>query len=127
MNEVSLIGRLGSDPDVKTLSNGQQVARVSLATTKKWTDKDGNKQEKTEWHKLVLWAQKAATAERYLKKGMEMFARGEIQTRSYDDSEGNKRFVTEIVVSNFRFFGSAPEKREALPNYAPGASDEIPF
>jgi single-strand DNA-binding protein len=102
LNKATLIGNLGADPEVRTVSSGTKVAEFSVATSRQWTDRNGQQQEKTEWHRVVAWgysAEKeglAGVAERFLKKGDRVFIEGQIEYRSYEDKDGNTRYVTEI-------------------------------
>ena len=107
VNKAIILGRLGKDPEVKTLSNGSKIASFSVATSEKYKDKSGEDQEKTEWHNIVLFRSLADLAEKYLSKGKEVYIEGKIQTRSWDDNDGNKRYATEIVGSNINFIGSS--------------------
>lgn len=106
VNKVFLMGRLGGDPEVKMTQGGQQVATMSIATSEKWTGKDGQKQEKTTWHRVVMWGKMAELAGRYLKKGREVHIEGKLDNRSWDDQNGQKRYVTEIVATDMTFVGS---------------------
>ncbi len=109
VNNVFIIGNLGSDPELKTVGNSQ-VANFSVATSESWTDGAGNKQEKTEWHRIVAWGKQAETAQRFLAKGRKVCIQGSLQTRSWDDSEtGKKRFMTEIKAFRITFLDKAPE------------------
>jgi single-strand DNA-binding protein len=96
LNKAILIGNLGSDPEIRTTGGGSKVADFSVATSRRWTDRSGQQQEKTEWHRIVAWTNLADIAEQYLKKGDKVYVEGEIQYRSYDDKDGNTRYVTEI-------------------------------
>ena len=104
-NLVILIGNLGKDPELRYTASGTAVCNFSLATTENYKDRDGNKQEKTEWHNIVIWRQLAEIAGKYLTKGKQIYVEGKIQTRSYDDRDGNKRYVTEIVVDQMQMLG----------------------
>lgn len=97
LNKVSLIGNLGNDPEIQTLEGGVNVAKFSLATTEIFKDKNGQSHSQTEWHSIVLWRSLADLAHRYLQKGSLVFIEGKIKTRHYDDKDGNKRYVTEII------------------------------
>lgn len=132
MNRVTLMGRLGGDPELKYTPGGTPVANFTVATSKKWTDKDGNKQEKTEWHRVVIWNKLAELANQYLAKGRQVLLEGELQTRSWDDKDGNKRYTTEIVASNLEFIGGAPQNNNQATDPGPSsdasfAADDIPF
>ena len=140
VNKVILVGNLGSDPEVKTTPSGAQVANFSLATSESWTDKtSGEKQEKTEWHRLVLWRKLAEIAGQYLNKGAKIYVEGKLQTRSWDEN-GQKRYTTEVVVDQMEMLGgdrgerqNAPAARYEQPAPAPyvasGSSDDddLPF
>ena len=105
VNKVILIGKLGKDTEVRSLEGGAKVASFSLATNEVFKGKDGNKVEQTEWHNIVVWRGLAELAEKYLKKGSQIYLEGRIKTRSWDDKEGNKRYTTEIVGDNMTFLG----------------------
>lgn len=100
LNKVQLIGNLGADPEVRSTSGGNRVATLSVATSRSWTNQSGERQEKTEWHRVVLWnsrnVQLADTAEKYLKKGDRVYIEGRIEYRTWEDREGNTRYTTEI-------------------------------
>ena len=103
VNKVTLIGRLGKDPVLKHFSNDNAIAEFSVATDESYKNKEGQKVEQTEWHNVKIPTKKQAEiAEKYLKKGMLVYVEGKIRTRSYDDKDGNKRYVTEIICENFR-------------------------
>jgi len=105
VNKVILIGRLGQDPEVRYTTNGGAVANFNLATNESWTDKSGQKQERTEWHRIVVWGKMAEICGQYLSKGREAFIEGKLQTREWNDKEGNKRYTTEVVAQNVQFLG----------------------
>lgn len=105
LNQAQLIGNLGADPEIRYTQAGTAVANFSLATNERWKDRDGNQQEKTEWHRVVAWAQLAEIVGEYLKKGSKVFIQGRLQTRSYDDRNGITRYTTEIVASDMRMLG----------------------
>ncbi len=96
INKVILIGNVGKDPEVRYLEGGIGVANFPVATTESFRDKMGNKQEQTEWHQIVLWRKLAEVAEKYVKKGQQVYIEGKIRSRSWEDKEGNKRYTTEI-------------------------------
>jgi single-strand DNA-binding protein len=143
VNKVILIGNIGSDPEVKYTASGVPVANFSLATSESWTDKaTGQRQERTEWHRLVLWRKLAEIAGQYLKKGSKIYVEGRLQTRSWDDQSGQKRYMTEIVVDDMQMLdgrGEAPGYGGEVgpaggggqvagdPPSAPGADDDLPF
>lgn len=101
VNKVILIGNLGKDPEVRHLEGGASVANFTLATTEVYKDKNGNKNEQTEWHNIVVWRGLADVAEKYLKKGTTIYIEGKLRTRSWDDKEGHKRYTTEVVGDTF--------------------------
>jgi single-strand DNA-binding protein len=105
LNKVMLIGNLGKDPEVRAIPSGVKVANFSIATSENYTGKDGNKVEKTEWHNIVMWRGLAEVAEKYLKKGSQIFVEGRLQTRSWDDQSGQKKYMTEIVADNMVMLG----------------------
>ena len=96
LNKVTLIGNLGNDPEVRSTTGGNRVATFSLATSRSWNDAGGTKQEKTEWHRVVLWGKPAESLQEYLTKGKQIYVEGRLQTRQWDDKDGNKRYTTEI-------------------------------
>jgi single-strand DNA-binding protein len=147
VNKVILLGRLGQDPELKYTPGGSPVCNFSLATTESWTDKSGQKQEKTEWHRIVVWGKLAELCNQYLAKGRQAFLEGRLQTRSWDDKDGNKRYTTEILASTVQFVGgpsatnnstntgavdssyaqSAPTQDYQISSDASFAADDIPF
>ncbi len=113
VNKVILLGRLGQDPELKYTPGGAPVCNFSLATTEAWTDKQGQKQEKTEWHRVVVWGKLAELCNQYLAKGRQAFLEGRLQTRSWDDKDGNKRYTTEILANTVQFIGGATANNNA--------------
>jgi single-strand DNA-binding protein len=105
VNKVILVGRLGRDPETRYTSGGQAVANFSVATDETFKDRNGEKQKRTEWHKIVVWAKLAEIAQQYLKKGSLLYLEGRIQSREWQDKEGQKRTSFEIVATNFRMLG----------------------
>jgi len=132
INKVILIGHLGRDPEVRYASDGKAVANVSLATTEGWT-KDGQKHEKTEWHRVVFWGRLAEIVGEYLKKGSPVYVEGKIATRKWQDKEGKDRYVTEIQAREMQMLGGKIESKPASKPTAPVTQshddfdDEIPF
>ncbi len=108
VNKVILVGNLGKDPELRYTPSGAAVATFSLATTNPFKDREGNKQ--TEWHNIVAWRQLAEICGKYLHKGKQVYIEGRIQTRSYDDRDGNKRYITEIVAEQMQMLGSRDEQ-----------------
>ncbi len=107
VNKVILVGNLGRDPEVRYTKSGQAVASFSLATSESWKGKDGNREEKTEWHRIVAWGKLGEICGEYLNKGKQVYIEGRLQTREWDDKDGNKRSTTEIVASNMTMLGQA--------------------
>ena len=103
-NKVQLIGNLGNDPEIITLESGKKLAKFSLATNESYKDADGQKQTKTDWHNLVAWNKTADIIEKYVTKGKEIAIEGKLTNRSWDDKEGNKRYTTEVIVSEVLMF-----------------------
>jgi len=119
LNKVLLIGRLGKDPEKRVTSSGAPVTNLTIATTDFWVDQAGNKQEKTEWHRVVLWNRLADLAEKYLKKGSQVYIEGRLETKEWQDKDGNKRYTTEINGQVMQFLDSKGEKTDTPPT--PGA------
>lgn len=130
VNKVILVGRLGKDPETRYMTNGEAVTNVSLATSENWKDKNGEKQEKTEWHNLVFYRRLAEIAGEYLKKGSQIYVEGKIQTRKWQDKEGKDRYTTEIIVNEMQMLGSktgGAGSFEVVEKSAPsGASSSAP-
>lgn len=126
VNKVILIGNLGKDPEVRELENGRAVANVSMATSESYKNKAGEKVTNTEWHNLVAWSPIAEVWGKHAQKGTKMYVEGKLATRSYDDKEGQKRYVTEVVVQQFTFLGGANEAQPQEVNEA-GEIDDLPF
>ncbi len=143
VNKVMLIGNLGNDPEMRVTPSGQTVANFRIATNESWTDKSGAKQERTEWHRIVVWGKQAENCGKYLKKGRRAYVEGRLQTREWNDKEGKKNWTTEIVAQSVQFLDSArsdgprnddmdaPPSEEAPGNGgdfgAPARDDDVPF
>ena len=145
VNKVILIGRLGADPEVRYTSSGGAVANFNLATNESWTDKSGQKQERTEWHRVVVWNKLGELCGQYLSKGKQAYVEGRLQTREWTDKEGNKRYTTEVIALTVQFLGGpsdrvstsasdfSPPPAEFEPSTETAASknviqdDEVPF
>ncbi|HEX7078901.1 MAG TPA: single-stranded DNA-binding protein [Candidatus Eisenbacteria bacterium] len=110
VNKVILVGNLGADPEVRSTPGGQRVANIRLATSRQWTSQDGQRQEKTEWHSIVIWGKQADIAEKYLTKGKQIYLEGRLETRSWQDKEGQTRYKTEVICDNFQMLGRAGER-----------------
>jgi single-strand DNA-binding protein len=139
VNKVILIGNLGKDPELRYLPSGGPVVKFSLATGARWKDKDGQLQERTDWHNIVAFGRTAEVCNEYLKKGSPIYVEGRIQTRSYDDRDGNKRWMTEIIAQSVNMLGRKDEvevseavEQSSEPGGPAGAEsqsqdDDLPF
>ena len=139
INKAILIGRLGSDPEVRYTPSGVAVANFSVATSEEWKDKDsGEKKERTEWHRIVAWRRLGEICGEYLSKGKQVYVEGRIQTNAWEDKEGNKRYTTEIVANTVQFLGGRDVGDSPRPQGPPipdssgaptqgPADDDIPF
>jgi single-strand DNA-binding protein len=131
VNKVILVGNLGKDPEVRHLEGGAAVANFTLATSESYKDKTGARQDKTEWHNIVVWRGLAEVAEKYLKKGMTIYLEGKLQTRSWDDKEGHKRYTTEIVGDTFTILskkeGNTASGNDDGSQSGPKTGDDLPF
>jgi single-strand DNA-binding protein len=141
INKVILIGNLGRDPELRYTQNGQPVANFSLATSENWTDKSsGEKVEKTEWHRIVVWGRTAEHCSQYLAKGRTVYIEGRLQTRDWEDKEGQKRSTTEINAQTVQFLGGpkgqgasdsdqsqGPPQSPMGSSGPPSAGDDVPF
>lgn len=110
INKVIIVGRLGNDPELKTLAGGQAVARLSIATSEAWMGKDGQKQERTEWHRVTVWGKLAEICGKHLSKGRQVYVEGKLQTRQWEDPQGQKRYSTEITANTVQFLGGGNER-----------------
>ena len=141
VNKVILVGNLGANPEMRFTQTGQAVANLRLATTERWTDKSGQRQEATEWHRVVLFGKTAEIAGQYLTKGRQVYIEGRIRTRQWQDQQGQKRYTTEVVAQRVEFVGgrgaqgspedmgaTVPPADEAIPaDFGGGPDDDIPF
>jgi single-strand DNA-binding protein len=140
VNKVILIGNLGKDPEVRYMPNGNAVANITLATSESWKDKQtGEQQEKTEWHRVVMFRRLGEIAGEYLKKGSQVYIEGKLQTRKWQDNAGNDRYTTEIIADEMQMLGgrgggsagfpadAAPSQSEPAPAAAGDFDDDIPF
>lgn len=135
VNKVILVGNLGKDPEVRHLDNGRAVANFSLATSETFKNKQGERVTNTEWHNVVLWTPLAEIAERFLKKGNQVYIEGKLTTRSWDDQEGNKRYTTEVVGRELTLLGGRPEgdnsntpaSQSPVSSIPEDDSDDLPF
>ena len=134
INKVILLGNVGADPEFRALDGGKKVARIRVATTERYTDQQGNKQEQTEWHSVTLWGGLADVADKYLHKGSQVYIECKIRTREYDHN-GEKRYATEIIANDMKLLGRPKDANEAPQAVAPAPqapatppySDNLPF
>lgn len=144
VNKVIIVGNLGKDPELRHTPQGNAVANFPIATSESWNDKDGSKQERTEWHRIVVWGKLAELCSKYLSKGRKAYVEGRLQTRAWDDKDGQKRYTTEIVATTVQFLDSAGAERSSSqdhgggsgggfdpfgppPSFDSGNSNDIPF
>jgi single-strand DNA-binding protein len=106
VNKVILIGNLGADPEVRFTGSGTAVANFNIATTERFNNREGEKQERTEWHRIVMFGRQAEIAKEYLRKGRQVYIEGRLQTRQWEDQQGQKRYTTEVVCNNMQMIGS---------------------
>jgi single-strand DNA-binding protein len=134
VNKVILVGNLGRDPEVRYTTSGTPVANFTMATTDRWTDPSGERKERTEWHRIVVWGKQAEIVGEYLRKGRQVYVEGSLQTREWTDREGNKRTTTEIRAQRVQMLGrpderaapAAPAEQVAEPEPA-FDDDDVPF
>jgi single-strand DNA-binding protein len=122
VNKVILVGNLGRDPEIRFTSGGTPVANFTMATTDRWTDPSGEKKERTEWHRIVLWGKQAEVLRDYLKKGRQVYIEGSLQTREWNDRDGNKRQTTEVRAQRVQLLGRADDRQ---PVGATSTADEV--
>src|SRR6059036_17944 len=139
VNKVILVGNLGANPEMRFTQGGQAVANLRLATSERWTDRNGQRQETTEWHRVVVFGKQAEIVGQYLTKGRQVFVEGRIQTRQWQDQQGQKRYTTEIVAQRVQMLGSRGDRppedvaatvpaEEGIPaDFGGGPDDDIPF
>ena len=134
VNKAILLGNLGKDPEIRRLDDGRAVANFSIATSESYKNKAGEKVTNTEWHNIVLWSPLAEIAEKYLKKGSQVYIEGKISNRSYEDKEGVKKYISEVVGRDITLLGRAPESQQqndssSTENDNPEAvqEDDLPF
>ncbi len=137
VNKVILVGNLGRDPELRYTQSGQAVANFTLATNEKWKDKEGASQERTEWHRIVVWGKSAENCAQYLQKGRSVYIEGRLQTREWEDNSGNTRTTTEVTAQTVQFLGGRggstasdgaggnPGRDESPAGPPPG--DDVPF
>lgn len=123
INKAILIGNLGGDPELRHTPNGASVCNFSIATNESWTDKSGDKQERTEWHRIIVWGRTGEACAKHLSKGRQVYVEGRIQTRKWEDKDGITRFLTEVVAQHVQFLGGGGGGRR--DDDAPPPSDEF--
>ncbi len=139
VNKVIILGNLGADPELRHTTSGQAVCEFRVATNERWQDKSGEQQERTEWHRVIVWGRQGENSARFLQKGRMVYVEGRIQTREWQDKEGNKRWTTEIVARDVVFVGGReagagrgsdfppPPSDTDAPAETSFSDDEIPF
>ncbi|UCG51253.1 MAG: single-stranded DNA-binding protein [Candidatus Latescibacterota bacterium] len=138
VNKVILVGNLGADPQLRYTPNGTAVANFNLATTERFTNRNGEREARTEWHRVVAWAKLAEICSEYLKKGKQVYVEGRLQTRQWEDQSGNKKYTTEVVATNMVMLGRVgetvdvpaqefPADENATQEAAAGDEDDLPF
>lgn len=139
INKAIIVGRLGTDPEVRQTGAGGTVASLSVATSERWTGKDGTPQERTEWHRIVVWGKLAELCGRYLSKGRQVYVEGRLQTRQWEDQQGQKRYTTEIVATAVQFLDAGKSVDDRASSQGPSnfqdfgpepsfdANEDIPF
>lgn len=139
VNKAILLGNVGKDPEVRTLQDGNTVANFTLATSERYKDRNGETRETTEWHTIVCWRGAAELAEKYVRKGSQLYVEGKIRSRSYEDANGQTRSKTEIIAETLQFLGQKPQddtrvsqpkampKPQPKPRQIEDVSDDLPF
>ena len=133
LNRTQLIGRLGRDPELRYTQDGVALARLAVATHETWKDDQGQKQERTEWHRIVVWGASAENCAQYLSKGRPVYIEGSLRTRQWDDKEGHKRSTTEVIAQRVQFLGSPNDRRgsssseNTSPGFDAGSANNTPF
>ena len=139
VNKVILVGNLGANPEMRFTQGGQAVANLRIATSERWTDRNGQKQETTEWHRVVVFGKQAEIVGQYLTKGRQVYIEGRLQTRQWQDQQGQKRYTTEVVAQRVQMWGgrgerppeemgaAVPAEESAPADFGGGPDDDIPF
>jgi len=122
VNKVILVGNLGRDPELRYTTSGTAVANFTMATTDRWTDPSGEKKERTEWHRIVVWGKQAEICGEYLRKGRQVYVEGSLQTREWTDREGQKRYTTEVRAMRVQMLGRAQDRAESV---AAGGGEQV--
>ena len=126
VNKVILVGNLGGDPTIRYTPSGTAVANFNIATTEKFIKKDGERDERTEWHRIVVWAKLAEICNQYLKKGKQVYIEGRLQTRQWEDQNGNKRSTTEIIANTMQMLGRAGDAPSDVPSQDISQAEPVP-
>lgn len=126
VNKAIIVGNLGKDPTVEFVGNGNPVCKFPVATSRKWTDKSGQKQEKTTWHNVVVWGKQAETCGQYLAKGRTVYVEGEIENRTYEKADGTKGYASEIIARDVRFLGGKDSGGGNGTAQSEGPADDLP-
>ena len=126
LNQVHLIGTVGNDPEVRAIQGGAKVSSFRLATTERYKDRDGNRQEQTEWHNITVWNNRADFVEKYIHKGSNLFIEGKLRTRQWTDQQGNKRYTTEVSAENIQLLDKPTGNQSAQPAQTENF-DDLPF
>jgi len=126
VNKVILIGRLGTDPELRYFDSGKALCNFSLATNRSWKDRNGESQERTDWHRIVTWSRLAENCSKYLEKGRKVFVEGRLETRNWEDEEGKRHYITEVVASNVLFLGGG-SVNEGPPPTQEELDEDLPF
>lgn len=127
INKVIIVGRLGADPEVKTISAGTTVTRLNVATSEAWTGKDGQKKERTEWHRITVWGKLAEICGKHLTKGRQVYVEGRLETRSWEDPQGQKKYATDIIANTVQFLGSAGSEKSGTTSNSSSSQDYQDF
>lgn len=132
VNKVTLIGHLGKDPETRYMQNGDAVTNITLATSETWKDKNGEKQEKTEWHRITFYRKLAEIAGKYLHKGSNIYLEGRLETKKFTDKNGIEKYVTDIIANDFKMLDkkqsdSQPKQQEKSGTGFDDMDDDIPF
>ena len=131
VNKCTILGNLGRDPEIRTTQSGMKIANLSVATVERWKDRDGNRQEKTEWHRVVIFGALAEVAEKYLRKGSKVYIEGKLQTRKWEDKTGQARYSTEVVIQGYggvlEMLDGKPQGSQAAQQSSFDDDSDIPF
>src|SRR5574344_1266301 len=128
VNKAVILGNVGNDPELRYMSNGKAVANFTVATSEQWKDQQGQKQERTEWHRMVAYDKLAEIIGQYVKKGSKLYLEGKLQTREWQDQQGQKKYTTEIIVNEMQMLDGKPQGSQPVPQQeTPQFDDDIPW